>query len=158
MLHWADTMFTYVEEDKVLFTCDAFGCHYGDFDPKCVKNNEDYIKASKVYYDCIVKPFAQFVLDGVDKVVGLGIDFDTILTSHGPILSEEPMEQVKRYIEWSQGAVGATNNNKVSIFYLSAYGNTKKMAEKVAEGARSEGVEVGLYDLELLTLEEMNDK
>ena len=158
MLHWADTMFTYVEEDKVLFTCDAFGCHYGDFDPKCVKNNEDYIKASKVYYDCIVKPFAQFVLDGVDKVVGLGIDFDTILTSHGPILSEEPMEQVKRYIEWSQGAVGATNNNKVSIFYLSAYGNTKKMAEKVAEGARSEGVEVGLYDLEQLTHEEMHDK
>ena len=47
MLHWADTMFTYVEEDKVLFTCDAFGCHYGDFDPECVKNNEDYIKASK---------------------------------------------------------------------------------------------------------------
>ena len=40
------------------------------------------------------------------------------------------MEQVKRYIEWSQGAVEATNNNKVSIFYLSAYGNTKKMAER----------------------------
>ena len=60
------------------------------------------------------------------------------------------MEQVKRYIEWSKGAVEATNNNKVSIFYLSAYGNTKKMAEKVAEGARSEGVEVGLYDLEQL--------
>ena len=158
MLHWADTMFTYVEEDKVLFTCDAFGCHYGDFDAECVANNKDYIKASKVYYDCIVKPFAQYVLDGVDKVVGLGIDFDTILTSHGPILSKEPMEQVKRYIEWSQGAVEATNNNKVSIFYLSAYGNTKKMAEKIAEGAKSEGVEVGLYDLEQLTHEEMHDK
>ena len=138
MLHWADTMFTYVEEDKVLFTCDAFGCHYGDFDAECVANNEDYIKASKVYYDCIVKPFAQYVLDGVDKVVGLGIDFDTILTSHGPILSKEPMEQVKRYVQWSQEAVDATNKDKVSIFYLSAYGNTKKMAEKIAEGAKSE--------------------
>ena len=158
MLHWADTMFTYVEEDKVLFTCDAFGCHYGDFDAECVANNEDYIKASKVYYDCIVKPFAQYVLDGVDKVVGLGIDFDTILTSHGPILSKEPMEQVKRYVQWSQEAVDATNKDKVSIFYLSAYGNTKKMAEKIAEGAKSEGVEVGLYDLEQLTHEEMHDK
>ena len=158
MLHWADTMFTYVEEDKVLFTCDAFGCHYGDFDAECVANNEDYIKASKVYYDCIVKPFAQYVLDGVDKVVGLGIDFDTILTSHGPILSKEPMEQVKRYVKWSQEAVDATNKDKVSIFYLSAYGNTKKMAEKIAEGAKSEGVEVGLYDLEQLTHEEMHDK
>ena len=158
MLHWADTMFTYVEEDKVLFTCDAFGCHYGDFDAECVANNKDYIKASKVYYDCIVKPFAQYVLDGVDKVVGLGIDFDTILTSHGPILSKEPMEQVKRYVQWSQEAVDATNKDKVSIFYLSAYGNTKKMAEKIAEGAKSEGVEVGLYDLEQLTHEEMHDK
>lgn len=158
MLHWADTMFTYLEEDKVLFTCDAFGCHYGDFDAECVANNKDYIKASKVYYDCIVKPFAQYVLDGVDKVVGLGIDFDTILTSHGPILSKEPMEQVKRYVQWSQEAVDATNKDKVSIFYLSAYGNTKKMAEKIAEGAKSEGVEVGLYDLEQLTHEEMHDK
>ncbi len=158
MLHWADTMFTYVEEDKVLFTCDAFGCHYGDFDAECVANNKDYIKASKVYYDCIVKPFAQYVLDGVDKVVGLGIDFDTILTSHGPILSKEPMEQVKRYVQWSQEAVDATNKDKVSIFYLSAYGNTKKMAEKIAEGVKSEGVEVGLYDLEQLTHEEMHDK
>lgn len=158
MLHWADTMFTYIEEDKLLLTCDAFGCHYGSYDSECVKDNEDYLKASKVYYDCIVKPFAQNVLDGVDKVVKLGLDFDTILTSHGPILSKEPMEQVKRYIEWSKDATKTTNNDKISMFYLSAYGNTKLMAEKIAEGAKSEGADVSIYDLEKLTHEEMHDK
>ena len=157
MLHWSDTMFTYIEEDKLLLTCDAFGCHYGSYEADSAVNNEDYLKAAKVYYDCIVKPFAADVLKGVDKVVKLGLDFDTILTSHGPILSKEPMAQVQRYVEWSKEAVAATNNDKMSIFYLSAYGNTKKMAEKIAEGAKSEGVEPDLYDLEKLTPQEMHD-
>ena len=73
MLHWSDTMFTYVEEDKILLTCDAFGCHYGSYEADSAVDNEDYIRASKVYYDCIVKPFAQNVLDAVNKVVNLGI-------------------------------------------------------------------------------------
>ena len=157
MLHWSDTMFTYVEEDKILLTCDAFGCHYGSYEADSAVDNEDYIRASKVYYDCIVKPFAQNVLDAVDKVVKLGIEFDTILTSHGPILSKEPMSQVKRYINWSQKAVDDTNKDQMSIFYLSAYGNTKKMAEKIAEGAKEEGANVTLYDLEKLTSQEVHD-
>ncbi len=157
MLHWSDTMFTYVEEDKILLTCDAFGCHYGSYEADSAVDNDDYVRASKFYYDCIVKPFAQNVLDAVDKVVKLGIEFDTILTSHGPILSKEPMSQVKRYINWSQKALDVTNKNEMSIFYLSAYGNTKKMAEKIAEGAKEEGAKVTLYDLEQLTPQEMHD-
>ena len=156
-LHWADTMFTYIPEDKALFTCDAFGCHYSSFEPKAI-DDEGYLEAAKLYYDCIVKPYASYVLDAVNKVVELKLDFDTILTSHGPILSERPMEQVERYVAWSNEALAETNNNELAIFYLSAYGNTKKMAEKIAEGAKSEGVEVGLYDLEQLTHEEMHDK
>ncbi len=87
-------MFTYIEEDKTLLTCDAFGCHFASVDAEVV-NSEDYLKSAKHYYDCIVKPFAKHVLSAVDKVVGLNIEFDTILTSHGPMLTKDPMAAVK---------------------------------------------------------------
>ena len=140
-LHWADTMFTYIPEDKALFTCDAFGCHYSSFEPKAI-DDEGYLEAAKLYYDCIVKPYASYVLDAVNKVVELKLDFDTILTSHGPILSERPMEQVERYVAWSNEALAETNNNELAIFYLSAYTNTLKMAEKIQEGALSQNITV----------------
>ena len=155
-LHWADTMFTYIPEDKVLFTCDAFGCHFADFSPEGIEK-EGYLESAKLYYDCIVKPFAPNVLDAVNKVVDLKLDFDTILTSHGPILNINPMEQVGRYVQWSKEAIEETNNDVLSIFYLSAYANTFHMAGKIQEGATSEGVTVKLYDLETLSPKEMHD-
>ena len=155
-LHWADTMFTYIPEDKVLLTCDAFGCHYSSFDEKAI-DDEGYLEAAKLYYDCIVKPYATHVMDAVNKVVELKLDFDTILTSHGPILSQRPMEQVERYVAWSQAAIDETNNKELAIFYLSAYTNTFKMAKKIEEGALSQNIPVKLYDLETLSLKEMHD-
>ena len=155
-LHWADTMFTYVPQDKVLLTCDAFGCHYSKFDAKAI-DDEGYLSAAKLYYDCIVKPYAKYVLEAVDKVVELGLDFDTILTSHGPILSERPMEQVERYVNWSKEALAETNTGHMTIFYLSAYTNTFEMAKKIQQGALSQDVNVKLYDLEKLSLKEMHD-
>ncbi len=155
-LHWADTMFTYIEEDKVLLTCDAFGSHYASVDPKCV-DSEDYLKSAKHYYDCIVKPFSSYVLSAVQKVTELGLEFDTILTSHGPILSEKPMYAVTRYIEWSNDFVNTINQNQVSIFYLSAYTNTLTMAKAIEKGLLDENCTVNLYDLENMTLKEMHD-
>ncbi len=155
-LHWADTMFTYIEEDKVLFTCDAFGCHYSSTNPKDI-TKEDYKKSAKHYYDCIVKPFSKHVLSAVKKVTDLGIEFDTILTSHGPILSENPMEAVKNYVEWSEEFMNKLNQNIVSVYYLSAYKNTLEMAKAIEKGLIEEGAKVNLYDLETLSLQEMHD-
>ena len=156
MLHWADTMFTYVEEDKVLFTCDAFGCHFANVDANSVES-EDYLKSAKHYYDCIVKPFAKHVLNAINKVVELELDFDTILTSHGPMLTKDPMAQVKRYLDWSTEVVNTTNQNQVAIFYLSAYTNTLVMAKNIEKGLLEEGCKVTLYDLENMNLKEMHD-
>lgn len=155
-LHWADTMFTYIEEDKTLFTCDAFGCHFASIDANVVES-EDYLRSAKHYYDCIVKPFSKYVLSAIDKVVSLNIEFDTILTSHGPMLTENPMDAVKRYLDWSTEVVNTTNQNQAAIFYLSAYNNTLVMAQKIEEGLLSEGVQAKLYDLETMTLKEMHD-
>lgn len=155
-LHWADTMFTYVTEDKTLLTCDAFGCHFASVDADAVES-EDYLKSARHYYDCIVKPFAKHVLNAINKVVELKIDFDTILTSHGPMLTKDPMAAVKRYLDWSTEVINTTNQNQVALFYLSAYTNTLKMAKKIEEGLVSEGAKVTLYDLEEMSLEEMHD-
>ena len=155
-LHWADTMFTYVEEDKTLFTCDAFGCHFANVDANSVES-EDYLKSAKHYYDCIVKPFAKHVLNAINKVVELELDFDTILTSHGPMLTKDPMAQVKRYLDWSTEVVNTTNQNQVAIFYLSAYTNTLVMAKNIEKGLLEEGCKVTLYDLENMNLKEMHD-
>ncbi|TQQ85636.1 FprA family A-type flavoprotein [Peptacetobacter hominis] len=155
-LHWVDTMFTYDEYDKVLFTCDAFGAHYA-----CVKlddiNHADYHKANKLYYDCIVKPFAKHVLSAIDKVTALNLDFDTILTSHGPILDRNLGHIISMYTKWSKDAVESTNKDKVSIFYLSAYGNTLAMCDEIVKGLESEGVEVHKYDLEKTSLHDVHD-
>ncbi len=155
-LHWADTMFTYIEEDKTLLTCDAFGSHYASVDSNVV-DSEDYLKSAKHYYDCIVKPFAKHVLNAINKVVDLELEFDTILTSHGPMLTKNPMDAVKRYLDWSTEVVNTTNQNQVAVFYLSAYTNTLEMAKKVEEGLLSEGANVKLYDLENMDLKEMHD-
>ncbi|MBP3931416.1 MAG: FprA family A-type flavoprotein [Peptostreptococcaceae bacterium] len=155
-LHWADTMFTYIEEDKTLLTCDAFGCHFASVDANDV-DSDNYLKSAKHYFDCIVKPFSKHVLKAVNKVVELGLDFDTILTSHGPILTKEPMAQVKRYVEWSTETVNSTNQDQLAILYLSAYTNTKVMAEKIAEGAKSVVDNVQLYDIETMDLHELHD-
>ncbi|MGL5693889.1 MAG: FprA family A-type flavoprotein [Peptostreptococcaceae bacterium] len=155
-LHWADTMFTYVEQSKTLFTCDAFGCHFASVDADCV-DSEDYLKSAKHYFDCIVKPFSKHVLNAVNKVVDLGIEFDTILTSHGPMLTKDPMAAVNRYVEWSSETLDHTNQNQVAIFYLSAYTNTLNMAKKIEKSLLEENVKVKLYDLENLSLQEMHD-
>lgn len=155
-LHWADTMFTYIEEDKTLFTCDAFGCHFASVDSEVVES-EDYLKSSKQYYNCIVKPFAKHVLNAINKVVELDIKFDTILTSHGPMLTKNPMAAVQRYLDWSTEVINTTNQNQVALFYLSAYTNTLSMAKKIEEGLISEGASVQLYDLENMNLEEIHD-
>ena len=154
-LHWADTMFTYIEEDKTLLTCDAFGCHFASVDANDV-DSDIYLKSAKHYFDCIVKPFSKHVLKAVNKVVELGLDFDTILTSHGPILTKEPMAQVKRYVEWSTETVNSTNQDQLAILYLSAYTNTKVMAEKIAEGSKSVTDNVQLYDIENMDLHQLH--
>lgn len=144
-LHWSDTMFVYDEAEKILFTCDAFGSHYSSVDPKDV-HKEEYKKSLKHYYECIVEPFAQHVLNAINKVKDLEID--TILTSHGPILSEDPSYNVKKYLEWSTHAVESRNQKQVALLYLSAYTNTMQMAEKIKEGLESEGVKVEYLDIE----------
>ena len=155
-LHWPDTMYTYLVEDKLLFTCDSFGCHYCDermFDDLI----EDFDDAFKYYFDVILKPFSNYMLQAIDKIKDLEID--TICPGHGPILRSD----WKKYVDWSKELSESTEEPKdlkVFIPYVSAYGNTRKIAEKIAEGIKmaSDKIEVEIMDIEMAELDEIEDK
>ncbi|MDR0914036.1 MAG: FprA family A-type flavoprotein [Oscillospiraceae bacterium] len=133
-LHWPDSMFTYLPQDKVAFTCDFLGSHYCEpqvFDTD-VTYPKKYIDSLKNYYDCIFAPFKPYVLSGLDILNSL--DVEIVCPSHGPVLtSGGNLNTVKdAYLEWS--TVVERENVLIPIFYCSAYGNTKKIAQAVQKG------------------------
>ena len=82
-LHWPDTIYTYLVEDKLLFTCDSFGAHYCSdkiFDDE-IENHEE---AFRYYFDVILKPFSKFMLKAIEKISDLEIA--AICPGHGPVL------------------------------------------------------------------------
>ena len=147
-LHWPDSIYTYLVEDEILFTCDSFGCHYCNeniFDDE-IENKKEYLDALKYYYDCIMSPFAPYVLQAIEKIKDLKIQY--ICDGHGPILREDPHGIIELYKKWSTPEAKNPDIKKVSIAYVSAYGYTKQMAEKIAEGINSKGnFQVDSFDL-----------
>lgn len=146
-LHWPDTIYTYVEEDKTLITCDSFGSHYSceEMFDDLIPNEEEYMEALRYYFDCIMGPFKPYVLKALDKIKDL--DIEIICPGHGPILRANPFKIVNLYKEWSTPAP-ANEIKKVSIFYVSAYGYTKQIAEEIIKGMKSTGnLEISLYNI-----------
>lgn len=146
-LHWPDTMYTYVEEDNVLFTCDSFGSHYS-FDGTLlseVTDNEGYMRASKYYFDNIIGPYKPYMLKALDRIKNLKLDM--ICTGHGPVLDC----RIDEMIEWNRKWSTVENPNKqktVIIPYVSAYGYTGELGREIARGIADSGkIDVRLYDM-----------
>ncbi|MFA6950308.1 MAG: FprA family A-type flavoprotein [Lentimicrobiaceae bacterium] len=154
-LHWPDSIYTFLEEDKVLFTCDSFGAHY------CNEAMYDdltgpYDEAFKYYFDVILKPYSKFMLKAIEKIRPL--DIHTICTGHGPILRTTWKEKVALSEKLSKEAVSARVPNRVFIPYVSAYQNTRLMAESIGEGVRSTGnVDVHVCDIETMSAGEISE-
>ncbi len=147
-LHWPDTMYTFIEEEQILVTCDSFGAHYclPEVVSDAITQEEDYQKALKYYYDNIIGPFPSSMRKALERVEEM--DITMICTGHGPVLTGDRIRQVlAKYKEWS--AVRLPNPKKtVVIAYVSAYGYTGMLAEKIAEGLSDSGdLEVRFYDL-----------
>lgn len=146
-LHWPDTMYTYIEEEKILVTCDSFGSHYG-FEGilrSKVTDEEGYMRAAKYYFDCIMGPFKSYMLKAVKRVREL--DVDLICTGHGPVLDTKIPEMLDLYEKWST-TVNPNKEKTVIIPYVSAYGYTKELAETIGQGIRDSGtVDVRSYDM-----------
>lgn len=153
-LHWPDSIYTYLEEDKVLFTCDSFGAHYCH-EAMYDDLTGDYHDAFKYYFDVILKPFSKFMLKAIEKIKSLNID--VICTGHGPILRSTWKEKVDLSEKLSREAIADPVGSRVFIPYVSAYQNTKLIAESIADGVRDAGdIEVHVCDIESMPLSEID--
>lgn len=155
-LHWPDTMYTYLAEDKVLFTCDSFGshfCHEEMFDDLV----GDFDEAFTYYFDVILKPFSKFMLKTIEKVNQL--DISVIATGHGPILRTNWKKYVELSEKYAREHLALPERHHVFIPYVSAYHKTGLLAEKIAEGIRSVGdIGVEVMDIEMTPIGELEEK
>jgi flavorubredoxin len=150
-LHWPDTMFTRLEGENILFSCDAFAAHYCS--PGKIFNDEvdDFTSARHFYFDCIFRPFKDKVLSAVEKIRHDVIDM--ICPSHGPIIRQDPWKVIQQFETWSKPT---SFSKKMFILYISPHGNTESMAQAVFAGATAiGGVEVISYHISHLSAGEV---
>jgi len=148
-LHWPDTQCTYVPEEAILFSGDVFGCHFCD-DRLFNDQVGDFRFSFEYYYAHIMRPFKDYVLRALELIEPLPLKL--IAPTHGPILRDRPQRYVQRYRQLSSPALHSEispQQKTLLIFYISSYGNTRRMAEAIYQGAlQVPDVRVSLYDLE----------
>jgi len=131
MLHWPDSMATYLTGDNILFSNDAFGQHYAteklfnDLVDQC-----DLFKEAMKYYANILNPFNALLKRKLSEITALSLPIDIIATSHGVIWRKDPMQIVAKYAEWCNDY----QENQITIIYDTMWNGTKKLAEKIAWG------------------------
>jgi flavorubredoxin len=144
MLHWPDSMFTYIEKDGLLLSNDAFGQHLATsklFDDKV--NESILMYEAAKYYANILWPFSTLITRKVEEIQKLGLEIKMIAPSHGVIWRNNPTRIVEEYLKWAKGESKA----KIIIVYDTMWGSTEKMAKAIVEGISSEGGEVMLFRL-----------
>lgn len=150
-LHWPDTIFTYVKEEKVLFTCDVMGCHYSPIN--CITDgcSGDYETEMKYYFDVIMGPFKKFVNAGLDKIESLPKDI--VAPSHGPIHIDDIEHYINLYRQWAREEEPTDRN--IQIFYISAYGNTETMAKFLANTINEKGIRAEAHEITSMNMGDM---
>lgn len=155
-IHWPDTMMTWLEEDRLLFSCDFLGAHYAEptMFLKTSNRKELYQVEFENYYNAIMGPFSGFVQKALKKIKDL--DIDMVCPSHGPILAQgEVAEATALYDAWSKPK--EKEKKSVAIYYVSAYGYTRRMANHLKEKLEAEGVDVFCGDVIKTSPEEISE-
>jgi flavorubredoxin len=155
-LHWPDTMYTWLPEDGIIFSCDSFGAHYCDdrmFDDAV----GDFDDAFKYYFDVIMKPFSKFMLKAIEKIRELPVQ--VICTGHGPILRSNWKKYLDLTESMAAGGLSIPGKPRVFIPYVSAYHKTGMIAEAIEAGVREAGdIETDICDIEKLSIGEMDER
>jgi flavorubredoxin len=138
MLHWPETMFTYLLENGVLFPCDFFGSHValGFYDDDL----EDLVVHAQRYWGEIMMPFRANAQKALEKIKDLKIEI--IAPSHGPI-HRNPEKILKAYNKWANGET----RKKAIIVYVTMWNSTEKMIKPITETLASEGIETVVHNL-----------
>lgn len=143
MLHWPDSMFTYIKEDQLLLPNDAFGQHVASCQRFEDEVGNEVMKHAAKYYANILWPLAPLILKKVDEVVKMGIPIDMIGPSHGLIWRKNPGRIIQAYVDWSQGKA----RNKILVVYDTMWGSTEAIAKAILKGLIEEGAEARLLHL-----------
>lgn len=146
MLHWPDSMMTYITGDAVLFSNDAFGQHYCDehlFNDE-VDQTELYEQCAR-YYANILTPFSRLVTPKINEILGFNLPVSMIATSHGVVWRDNPTQIVAKYLEWAADY----QEDRITIFYDTMSNNTRMMADAIAQGIHETdpGVAVKIYNI-----------
>ncbi len=134
MLHWPDSMATYLTGDNILFSNDAFGQHlatnslFNDTVDPCALMNE-----SMKYYANILTPFSQILRKKLEEVIALNLPIDMLAPSHGVVWRNNPMQIVEKYAAWANDY----QENQITIVYDTMWNGTRDLADKIAQGIRS---------------------
>ena len=144
MLHWPDSMLTYIKGANVVLSNDAFGQHYS---PLSLFNDEVdtcelYQEAIK-YYANILTPFSPLIKKKVEQIKAMNLPIDMIAPSHGVIWRTNPLQIVEKYYEWSMDY----NEGNAVIIYDTMYDATKNMADAIAAGLMQKGVKYKMYNV-----------
>ena len=131
MLHWPDTMFTYLTGENILFSNDGFGQHYASemLYNDCVDQGELFEEAIK-YYANILTPFSTQVTRKINEILALNLPVKMICPSHGVIWRDNPVQIIETYLKWAADY----QENQVTLIYDSMWGSTAKMAESITRG------------------------
>ena len=138
-VHWPDTMFTYIKEDNVLFTCDFLGAHY-TFDDVFAVPSEDLKRSARRYYAEIMMPFRVMCKKYLQMVKD--INPEMILPSHGPVYKDTNF-----ILDLYSDMTKDETKNLVIIPYVSMYGSVAEMVEYLDKGLKSRGIETYKYDI-----------
>lgn len=131
MLHWPDTMFTYMTQENILFSNDAFGQHFAteSLYNDTADRAELFEEATK-YYANILTPFSKFVTKKINEVLSFNLPVDMICPSHGVIWKDNPTQIVEQYLKWADDY----QENQITLIYDTMWNSTRKMAEAIAAG------------------------
>lgn len=139
MLHWPDTMFTYMDKEEILFSNDGFGQHlaseylYAD-----EVDQADLFNQALTYYANILAPFGMMVKNKINEILNMNLPIKMICPSHGLIWRKDPIQIVNKYLEWAD----SYKENQITIIYDTMWNSTRKMAEAIAKGIKNADKEV----------------
>jgi len=142
MLHWPDSMFTYIPEDRLLLPNDAFGQHLAsahrftdEVEPAILWDE------ARKYFGNILVPFSKLIVRKVEEVQQMGLQIETIAPSHGLIWRKDPLQIVQQYVRWSSGET----QPRALVVYETMWGSTADIARAILEGLTEAGVEAELF-------------
>ena len=144
MLHWPDSMFTYLTGHNILIPNDAFGQHYATaFHFNDEVNQEELYEETFRYYANILTPYSDRVIKKIDELLALKLPVDMIAPSHGIIWRTDPLQIVKKYREWAT----QKPEPRAVILYDTMWNGTRQMAEAIGDGLAEAGVDNKILNL-----------